>query len=159
MDNYIRRGIYTIPEVLNFAIDTHTIQAIRLSLLAENTINKVVRQKRLLDSKIKYFDGIPVKMNSQRYILFKNKGCNCVSCGLKGSYFALEKARYQKTKFYHFNLYALNTTGNEVMMTKDHIFPKALGGSNKLNNLQPMCSICNGIKGAKLPEISNIKYN
>ena len=159
MDNYIRRGIYTLPEVLNFAIDTYTIQSIRLSLLDKINVNKDNRQKRLLDSKIKYFDGIPVKMNSQRYILFRDKGCNCTSCGLIGAYFALEKARYQKTKFYHFNLYGLDATENEVMMTKDHIFPKALGGSNKLNNLQPMCSVCNGIKGAKLPEISKIKYS
>jgi hypothetical protein len=34
-----------------------------------------------------------------------------------------------------------------VVMTKDHIIPRAIGGPNSMVNLQPMCSKCNTDKG------------
>ncbi len=34
-----------------------------------------------------------------------------------------------------------------VLMTKDHIIPRSKGGPTTLENLQTMCSICNGKKG------------
>lgn len=39
-----------------------------------------------------------------------------------------------------------------VMMTKDHIVPRSKGGPTNWNNLQVMCSICNGEKGNSYPE-------
>lgn len=38
------------------------------------------------------FDGDFIHMDSQRYILFKIKGTNCVGCGLVGKYFAKERS-------------------------------------------------------------------
>lgn len=35
--------------------------------------------------------------------------------------------------------------------TKDHIWPKALGGTNGLWNLVPACFDCNSAKGAAVP--------
>ena len=32
-------------------------------------------------------------------------------------------------------------------LTVDHVVPLALGGSNLIENIQPLCSECNGIKG------------
>jgi 5-methylcytosine-specific restriction endonuclease McrA len=32
----------------------------------------------------------------------------------------------------------------------DHVYPKALGGSSDLSNLQTLCSLCNSLKGAKV---------
>ena len=55
------------------------------------------------------WDGDLIKMNSQRYQLFKQKGITCVECGIKGAYFA--KERDVKCPTYHFNLYALNGEG------------------------------------------------
>lgn len=48
----------------------------------------------------------------------------------------------------HINVYAINTKGEEVMMTSDHIVAKARGGGEGLDNRQPMCSVCNNGKGA-----------
>jgi 5-methylcytosine-specific restriction endonuclease McrA len=31
----------------------------------------------------------------------------------------------------------------------DHIVPMARGGSNDVDNLQPLCRVCNAIKGAR----------
>lgn len=83
-----------------------------------------------------------VKMNSSRYALFKANP-NCVSCGLKGEFLFLEKNPIDKTA--HVNCYAKD--GNEyVMMTKDHIKARSIGGQDKLENYQTMCQICNNLK-------------
>ena len=120
------------------------------------------------------FDGYKIKLTSDRYVMFFKKGVVCVSCGLEGSFFALERSvnnrvfkEYKKRDFrdflrwekayqqslkdkfqqridvYHFNLYAINDSGDEVLMTKDHIIPKSKGGKNHLSNYQPMCCYCN----------------
>lgn len=89
----------------------------------------------------KEFDGDLVKMTSLRLLVFKEKGCTCVRCGLYGLYLAKEKLANEKS--YHFNLYAIDENGDEVLMTKDHIVPKFKGGKDDMENLQPMCSRCN----------------
>lgn len=92
------------------------------------------------------FDGDMIKATSQRYIVFK-KSCVCCKCGLKGSFFAKEKT--DKDDSYHLNLYGIKE-GKEILFTKDHIVPKSLGGKDKIENYQTMCSICNFEKGNKL---------
>jgi hypothetical protein len=91
------------------------------------------------------FNGHLVNMASDRYKLFATKGVACVECGIEGSMFALEK--YENAIGYHFNLYAVDDVGNEILMTKDHIIPKSLGGPNNLSNYQTMCIHCNSNKG------------
>lgn len=76
-----------------------------------------------------------------------SKGISCVHCGRMGHYFAVERHRSSTSKF-HLNLYHLSKDNKEVMITSDHIISKANGGSNKLENRQPMCSFCNNAKGA-----------
>jgi hypothetical protein len=90
---------------------------------------------------IKEFEkDIYVRTNSERYATFK-KSLTCSCCGLKGQYFALEKAKNSKS--YHFNLYGVDENGNEVLFTKDHIVPKSKGGENDVSNYQTMCEVCN----------------
>jgi hypothetical protein len=67
-------------------------------------------------------------------------------CGIEGVVFYKEK-HSEKDTCYHFNLYGYNHNGNEVLMTKDHIFPKSMGGSETLKNMQTMCGPCNYFKG------------
>jgi 5-methylcytosine-specific restriction endonuclease McrA len=97
------------------------------------------------------YDGNIVKMASDRYKTFKNSGLKCVSCGIEGQYFVLERGVDDKqNKRFHFNLYAIDKDGNEVLMTKDHIYPKSKGGRNLKENLQTMCKNCNCEKSDKI---------
>ncbi len=93
------------------------------------------------------FDGVIVSRRSQRYALFA-KSVTCATCGLKGTHFAAE--RMASSESYHFNLYAVNENGDEILMTKDHIVPKSKGGSNTLDNYQTMCYVCNQEKDDKV---------
>jgi 5-methylcytosine-specific restriction endonuclease McrA len=99
------------------------------------------------------FDGDPIKLGSDRYKLFKTKGTVCAECGIVGTFFAKERTFTKKTPkkvSWHMNLYAIAADGTEVLMTKDHIYPKSLGGKDELENYQPMCHICNSKKGHKI---------
>lgn len=97
------------------------------------------------------FDGDMIKMNSQRYHLFKHKGCRC-KCGVVGVFFAKERQHHATPGRWHFNLYGYRPDGTEVMMTKDHIVPKSKGGVNHFDNYEPMCIDCNADKGNKHEE-------
>jgi 5-methylcytosine-specific restriction endonuclease McrA len=126
--NYLRKGIYSIEEVLSKQVDP---------TLHDGT-----------DRKTRFiFDGDSMKATSHRYWTFKYKGVVCADCGIVGRYFAKEKDAKSIQEIYHFNLYALDDNGQEVLMTKDHITAKSKGGANHLDNYQPMCTICNCKKG------------
>lgn len=94
-----------------------------------------------------------IKMDSSRYHTFA-KSQTCVTCGLVGSYMLLElfphsDAIAEVDRVPHFNLYATDFFGDEVLMTKDHIVPKSQGGRSVYSNLQTMCSPCNSRKADK----------
>ena len=40
---------------------------------------------------------------------------------------------------------------SEIKLTRDHIIPLSRGGSNYIENIQPLCGKCNCIKHAKMP--------
>lgn len=91
-----------------------------------------------------------VKTGSMRYHLFKKKGLTCVHCKRMANKCFLEISPGQGNSA-HFNFYEVVEGKKDRLFTKDHIIPKALGGKDKFNNYQPMCTNCNGNKGAKLP--------
>ena len=123
----IRKEIYSIEDVLS-----NTFMDKRKS-----------NKETLVD-----YDGDLMKMASERYKCFMKSGTKCVTCGIEGTHFA--KERYETDKTYHFNLYALDENGDEVLMTKDHIFPKSKGGKDEVSNYQTMCAPCNEEKGDKI---------
>ena len=94
-------------------------------------------------------------MGSHRYQLFVLKGINCIMCGIKGKFFALERGISNNPSKFHFNLYGINKYGCEIMITKDHIIPRSRGGKNILDNYQPLCYNCNQNKANG---IKNVKY-
>lgn len=93
-------------------------------------------------------EGYDVYTTSLRYKTFIEKGYKCVCCGRIGSYYALEKSHGSNLKRAHFNLYA----DDDVLMTKDHIWPKSKGGMDCIENMQTMCTICNKDKGNSVPD-------
>lgn len=126
---YTRKGVYKIEEVLPFV---------------------VFKPKKCKDPDThKDYDGDLVNMTSDRYKTFKLNGTKCVKCGLEGKYFGKEYHNKTKKIKCHFNLYAIDSNGEEVLMTKDHIIPKARGGMDHLDNYQTMCHVCNEEKGSR----------
>jgi 5-methylcytosine-specific restriction endonuclease McrA len=89
-------------------------------------------------------DVYTVKVNSDRYTLFR-KNLDCVSCGLRGTKMILECR--QGEAIAHFNLYGVED-GQLILMTKDHIHPKSLGGLDRLDNYHTYCQLCNGLKAS-----------
>lgn len=93
-------------------------------------------------------DGEEIKVTNRLRTYLK--GTDCAACGAKGTHF--RKTRQSDQPRPHLNLYAINTYGDEVLMTSDHIIPKSKGGSSTLGNLQPLCTTCNHNKADRLPE-------
>lgn len=90
------------------------------------------------------FYGHQMHLRSTRLLNFRLNGIRCASCGVQGAYFAKEKYGNDAP---HLNLYGFNNYGHPMLMTRDHIKPKAKGGSNHLYNSQTMCAKCNSRKG------------
>lgn len=122
--------------------------------------------KRVGEGRIQ-LDGHWVRVG--RFEVYRKKGTRCVSCGLEGTLFRLDRCTNDgPAEQYHLNLYGVKD-GQLVLMTRDHIIPASRGGSSHYRNLQPMCLICNGRKGNYLPtsmklwltvqEISKIRYD
>lgn len=96
--------------------------------------------------KLVNFDGDLIAMGSQRYENFKYHGVVCECCNIEGKYF--RKERFSHNNCYHFNLYALDNKGKEVLMTKDHFKARSKGGADSIDNYQPLCEKCNHLKGS-----------
>lgn len=111
-------------------------------------INNMLKIKLELDKRIKV-DKCILK-RSQRYMLFTRDEQVCVKCGLKASFWALQRSKKQNTEKYHLNLYGIDNLGRVKLFTKDHIMPKSKGGADILSNYQIMCSKCNAEKSDKI---------
>lgn len=86
-----------------------------------------------------------VYTNSQRYVLFKEKGLTCIACGVTCERVYLIQSD-QNPERAHFD-FIVDKDGEEWLLTKDHTKAKANGGRNVQSNYQPMCEICNREKG------------
>lgn len=120
----------------NIMLERHSI--IDLSILPE-------LKDKTRKNEYKIINGVNVKMTSQRYEVFK-ESLTC-KCGLTGSFFAIERQKEQNAINWHLNLYGFNESGDEILMTKDHIKAKSKGGRNIISNYETMCFPCNFEKG------------
>jgi len=80
-----------------------------------------------------------VRLGSKRYQVFKESQA-CAACGRLGTVLMLDINPGDKSP--HLNLYAVGDNCL-VLMTRDHIVPRSLGGSEGLHNQRTMCSPCN----------------
>jgi len=94
-----------------------------------------------------------IRTHSYRYPVFK-RSLECACCGLLGTKMILELASNDINP--HFNLYG-EEFGNLVLFTVDHILPKSQGGTDKKDNLQTMCAICNNIKSDSLDSLDEVR--
>jgi len=78
-------------------------------------------------------------LNNTLYSFLVN-GTSCIDCGIAGKYFVLEK---HGDRDYTLNLYGTDEDDNEVMLTKDHIKRKRVGGNDAVTNLETRCLSCN----------------
>ena len=127
----------------------------KLAVLGEFKPEDVLSRLTNTDDRIEFKVGQQtylVKMNSHRYYIFQHSP-HCAACGSKGVKFLLEQHTNDKSP--HFNFYSVQN-GKLVLMTKDHIQAKALGGEDRHSNYQTMCSICNNLKGSDILTLDGI---
>ena len=97
---------------------------------------------------ITFPNGMQVSTISPRMrLLWGRKELICNVCGLAAGFAAIE-AHPSCPESIHLNFYSYDVNGAEVMMTWDHIVPRADGGNNTQQNAQCLCEICNHLKGA-----------
>jgi 5-methylcytosine-specific restriction endonuclease McrA len=123
------------------------------------------------------YGSFKVKTNSLRLQLFR-KSLNCVNCNKVGTICKLQTHIIGPSKAVnclidncnicsghlnnrdtagtidtpHFNFFHVGPHGGHTLMTKDHIIPRSKGGSDSLDNLQTMCTVCNRDKSDQMPD-------
>lgn len=83
-----------------------------------------------------------------RYLNFIKHGFTCSECGIQGQYVKIDN---NPQLGYHLNVYGIDKDGNEVVLTKDHIYPKSRGGLDSIVNYQVLCEKCNKAKADVSP--------
>lgn len=94
---------------------------------------------------VKSLDELAEFANHERLKVFHQKGTKCIHCNRQATVIAKGKGRGS----FHWDLYCKEPNGKYIPLTVDHILPKGLGGTNDINNLQPLCYPCNRKKGSK----------
>lgn len=146
----LRVATFTLDEVLPFVFTPDKRHKLRKQGYKYTDLKWINASKRIYPVTTVYkkhkhtiLRHVTVSMGSHRYQTFALKGTDCLKCGVKGKFFALECNMDGNNEKFHFNLYGIDKHGNEVMITKDHIIPRSKGGKNVLSNYQPLCIKCN----------------
>lgn len=67
--------------------------------------------------------------------------------GAQGSYTLAEWEAMKR--LYNYSCLRCHRSEPDIKLTRDHVLPIALGGSNTIDNIQPLCWSCNSSKKAK----------
>lgn len=124
-------------------------------------INKFASMKD--DGVYTYYDGKNIKLTTTGKIVIRDF-YTCKDCKSKTKYAVILKNENAKMDYYNVAFYTYKKVKNEVrffVMTKDHIIPKSLGGSDKQKNFQLLCVECNAKKADTIDNLSSglIKLN
>lgn len=104
----------------------------------------------LLADGLEYYNG--AYFHDARVRTLIDKGPKCASCKTVGNLYALQRGiNDMVNRDYHINLWSRQGPHSFMLMTRDHIIPKARGGSDLLSNSQCMCAYCNFRKSDKMP--------
>lgn len=77
----------------------------------------------------------------------------CSECGVTGNVWVVLKNNDEKTmEIPSLHLFHKTHNNKYVLMTKDHLVPRSLGGKDSRTNYQTMCTLCNRKKDKLLPE-------
>ena len=98
-----------------------------------------------------YIDGRCIGNNKKEYMRFKAIERMCKKKKNGGSH-TIEEWKKLKEK-YNFTCPRCKKTEPEIILGEDHIIPISKNGNNNIENIQPLCRICNCIKMTKI-----IKY-
>lgn len=106
-------------------------------------------------AKFAYIDGFEVPKASLRMRLFLSqkpgRGLRCANCGCEATYVLLQRPRKPHRCFPSHRAWFFPYTADGVMLTRDHVVPKAHGGKNISTNMQTLCLPCNAWKAATHP--------
>ena len=75
----------------------------------------------------------------------------CWHCGIKATCWVVNKGQNDIVSKPVLDLFA-TTRGRYVLMTRDHIIPRSLGGANDVRNLRVGCTDCNSARGNEMDE-------
>jgi len=71
----------------------------------------------------------------------------CWNCGRQADRWIAEKGPRDRVGHPDLNMYS-----GLLLMTRDHIIPKSLGGVDDVGNLRPGCTDCNGDRGNEIDD-------
>lgn len=114
--------------------------ATRIKVYSTETIFNFIKNN---PGEMYYVDEEGNRGKVRRAKVFCEKGTKCIDCDLIGTFFVLDK---WADGAFHLDLMAVDSVGDEVLMTIDHIHAKSKGGKDTMENYQPMCTICNYLK-------------
>ncbi len=111
---------------------------------------KYINNYKIFETKVQYFGYKVVRTepitkldkfkNHRRLRVFYNKGVECCKCGV-----VADQIVYGEDK--GGNIHIDVCTHDFYPLTIDHIIPRSKGGTDDLDNLRPMCCICNWERG------------
>jgi len=100
---------------------------------------------------LEYRHSHPEQMIAQRKAENAKRRARLINAGGK---FTAKEWLAIKAK-YGFKCLKCGKSENEVKLTPDHVVPLALGGSNTIDNIQPLCWGCNAGKQARIADYRN----